>query len=256
MAITINIELTDHCNIRCKMCSQSLRAQAHGVPKKFISWSIWHQSLHNLSNFEEEIHLCPHWLGEPTLHPYFDRFIEYAFAINTQNHLFQKFKLHTNAVVFSKQRSRLLLQLAQLQFLHPQTFNFIHFSVDAFSKETYKIVKGANKRDQVYQNILDFIKLRHELNLSYPKITIAFVVQPENAHEAIAFQRFWLSEMQKYDMQPSQFYDWPSEEVDCLYFRRLNCADQEKSDQLHAKTALDLGLTSELTSSLRRDGSF
>ena len=60
-----------------------------------------------LEDMEDEIHLCPHWLGEPTIHPQFDQFVEYAFAINQDRRLFHEFKLHTNAVVFNEHRARL-----------------------------------------------------------------------------------------------------------------------------------------------------
>ena len=256
MSITINLELTDHCNIRCKMCSQSMRSEAHGVPKKFMSWDIWRRSLQNLRGYPEAIHLCPHWLGEPTMHPHFDQFVEYAFAVNENNSLFEKFKLHTNAVQFSKERGRLLLMLGRLPFLNANTFNFVHFSVDAFSASVYQTVKGRNRRDRVYQNILDFLQLRAELQCTYPKVTIAFVVQPDNAHEAIEFQQYWLRTFQTFGLPLQQFYDWPSEESDNLYFRRFNCSNQEESDKLHATTAFELGLIDTAEPSLKRYGSF
>ena len=95
MAINLNLELTDHCNIKCKMCSQSMRDEAHGVPMKFMDWQTWRSALRGLEEMEDDIHLCPHWLGEPTIHPQFDRVIEYAFAINNDNRLFREFKLDT-----------------------------------------------------------------------------------------------------------------------------------------------------------------
>ena len=256
MSITINLELTDHCNIRCKMCSQSMRSDAHGVPKKFMSWDIWRRSLHNLRGYPEAIHLCPHWLGEPTMHPHFDQFIEYAFAVNENNCLFEKFKLHTNAVQFSKERGRLLLMLGRLPFLNANTFNFVHFSVDAFSAPVYQTVKGRNRRDRVYKNILDFLHLRMELKCTHPKVTIAFVVQPDNAHEALEFQHYWEQQFKELNLPLQQFYDWPTEESDNLYFRRLNCSNQEESDQLHATTAFKLGLIDTPQRSLKREGSF
>ena len=247
MAININLELTDHCNIRCKMCSQSMRPEAHGAPKKFMSWATWRASLKNLSDFPEAVHLCPHWLGEPTMHPHFEQFIEYAFAINQDNCLFEKFKLHTNAVQLSKSRSQLLLKLGTLPFLADDTFHFIHFSVDAFSSPIYKEVKGRDCRDRVYQNIEDFLTERSKVKCAYPKITIAFVVQPENANEALEFQHYWRSVFDKLKLPLQEFYDWPSEECDNLYFRRLNCDDQ---------IAYSLGLTDTLEKSLKTEGSF
>jgi len=256
MAINLNLELTDHCNIKCKMCSQSLRDEAHGVPMQFMDWAVWRQSLHNLANYPEEIHLCPHWLGEPTIHPQFDRFVEYAFAINGNNQLFRKFKLHTNAVVFGAKRANLLIQLASLSHHQPDTFHFVHFSIDAHSPETYRVVKGADHGRRVYQNVLRFLEYREKMKAQYPKITIAFVVQPDNAHEAILFRDYWVAEFARYNITLQQTYDWPSEESDSLYFRRLNCAEQQQSDSLHAKVVYQLGLSESPLQQLRSSESF
>ena len=76
MSVHINLELTDHCNIKCTMCSQSMRDDAHGGPKKFMSWDTWRKALQGLADIEEDVHLCPHWLGEPTIHPEFDKFVD------------------------------------------------------------------------------------------------------------------------------------------------------------------------------------
>jgi MoaA/NifB/PqqE/SkfB family radical SAM enzyme len=256
MAINLNLELTDHCNIKCKMCSQSMRKEAHGVPMRFMSWDTWRSSLQNLQQFPDEIHLCPHWLGEPTIHPQFEQFIEYAFASNNQNRLFRKFKLHTNGVVFAENRARLLVNLANLKNQHRDTFNFLHFSIDAHTPETYKIVKGVDYGKRVYQNILRFLELRQELKSQYPKITLAFVVQTENAQEALSFRDHWVEQFSHFDLPLRQTYDWPDKEQDTLYFRRLNCAEQDKSDALHASVIHKLGLIDPNLKELRLLESF
>ena len=101
----------------------------------FMSWSSWKSIIDGLASFKEEIAISPHWLGEPTLHPEFDRFVKYAFEQNKHGESFSDFKLHTNAVLFSKERSRLLLKLNPSN--GPSRFRFIHFSIDAYSKESY-----------------------------------------------------------------------------------------------------------------------
>ena len=256
MAINLNLELTDHCNIKCKMCSQSMRDEAHGVPMKFMAWDTWRRSLQNLRDFPDEIHLCPHWLGEPTIHPQFDQFIEYAFAINTHNQLFRKFKLHTNAVVFGEKRAQLLIRLGTLKNQAPDTFNFVHFSIDAHSPDAYKIVKGANHGVRVYRNVLRFLRYRQESGSQYPKITIAFVVQPENAHEAVDFRDHWVEQFSRFGLPIAQKYDWPNEEEDTIYFRPLNCANQREADALHATVAHQLGLVETAEERLRAAESF
>ena len=242
MSININLELTDHCNLKCTMCSQSMRDEAHGVPHKFMDWNTWCASLQNLRSFDDDIHLCPHWLGEPTLHPQFDRFVAYAFGNNHNNSIFREFRLHTNAVIFSEERCLLLLELANLPFMKPDTFNFIHFSIDAYSKEAYLKVKGKDRREIVYKNIERFIRLRDRLGYRKPFVSMGFVVQPNNAHEAKDFHDHWAS------IFSSKFtvdHDWQKEHSDSIYFRRLNTHDQEQSDKLHQNTMVQLGFSAD-----------
>ena len=52
MSVHINLELTDHCNIKCTMCSQSMRDDAHGGPKKFMSWDTWRKALQGLADLD------------------------------------------------------------------------------------------------------------------------------------------------------------------------------------------------------------
>jgi molybdenum cofactor biosynthesis enzyme MoaA len=256
MDINLNLELTDHCNIKCGMCSQSLRDEAHGVPKRFMAWDTWRKALSGLADLEDQVHLCPHWLGEPTIHPEFDKFIEYAFAVNHGNRLFRSFKLHTNAVVFGERRARLLVDLANAPGQAEDTFRWVHFSVDAFSQAAYTAVKGADKRAQVYANIHRFLSVRAERAAAWPKVTLAFVVQPGNAHEADRFLAHWSDALTALGSEVAVTYDWPSKLVDSVYFRPLNTGDQGTADQLHASTVRGLGMTVPAGDRLRATGSF
>jgi MoaA/NifB/PqqE/SkfB family radical SAM enzyme len=255
MGISVNLELTDHCNIKCKMCSQSLRDEAHGVPMRFMAWDTWAQALDGLAGMPDVL-LCPHWLGEPTIHPQFDRFIEYAFAVNAGNRLFREFKLHTNAVVFGEARARLLLALAHLPSMAEDTFRWVHFSIDAHSAPVYADVKGADKHAQVYRNVERFLTLRAALGLTRPAVTLAFVVQPGNAHEALAFRDHWAGLLTRLGRPWAQRADWPDRWVDTLYFRPLNTGDQAAADRLHADTCRALGMDLGPGDRVRAPGSF
>ena len=181
MSVHINLELTDHCNIKCPMCSQSLRDEAHGAPKRFMSWEVWQASLASLEDMEEDVHLCPHWLSEPTIHPEFDRFVRYAFEQNTDRRLFHEFKLHTNAVIFSEERARMLVELANAPGAHPDCFRFIHFSIDSFSKKSYVLCKGADRRDQVFENVERFLRAR-KLDVDKAEAMVVACVAFRRAH--------------------------------------------------------------------------
>jgi MoaA/NifB/PqqE/SkfB family radical SAM enzyme len=256
VAINLNLELTDHCNIKCAMCSQSMRDEAHGVPMRFMDWQTWRAALKGLESMEEDIHLCPHWLGEPTIHPQFDRFIEYAFAINPNNRLFREFKLHTNAVVFSQERARLLIRLANTPGIAEDTFRFVHFSIDALTPQTYARVKGADRGEQVNRNVLRFLQARAALSARRPLATLAFVVQPDNAHEAGAFVEHWSGILRSLGREVALSWDWPSQDRDTIYLRRLNCGDQVASDALHARIVRQLGIAPPGLGPLRSAESF
>ena len=256
MSVNFNLELTDHCNISCKMCSQSMRDEAHGAPHRFMDWETWRRALLGLADMKQEVALCPHWLGEPTIHPQFDRFVEYAFAANPANRLFREFKLHTNGVVFGEERARLLLRMANRSDMAEDTFRFIHFSIDALSPEVYATVKGADRQALVYSNILRFLRIRQELNLLRPHVTLAFVVQPENVDEARGFRDYWKAELEAVGRAVRQTWDWPDREADTIYLRPLNCGDQDDSDRLHARIVRQLGLTHSENERLRAPASF
>ena len=228
-----------------------MRPEAHNTPMSFMSWSSWKSIIDGLVSYKEDIAISPHWLGEPTLHPEFDRFVKYAFDRNKNGEYFSDFKLHTNAVLFSKERAELLLRLAN-PIKGPSRFRFIHFSIDAYSKESYLNVKGIDRAELVYKNILEFLKLRNQLGLTYPYACIGFVVQPENAHEGRIFLEYWKTILQMYGRDPYICGDWPDRERDAIYFRPLNTEDQEASNSLHADLLSSLGVAH----TSRRNGSF
>lgn len=256
MGVNVNLELTDRCNIKCLMCSQSMRDEAHGQPMRSMDFATWRAAVLGLGSMGDEVHLCPHWLGEPTIHPQFDAFVEYAFFVNQNNRLFRTFKLHTNGVVFGEDRARLLLRLAQSPDQAADTFNFIHFSIDAHSGPVYAKVKGADKRDQVVRNVERFLALRAEAGLTRPFVTLAFVVQPGNAAEAGAFVEHWRAALRRYGVEPRCTVDWPDQAADSIYLRPLNCADQAGADRLHADVCRALGLTTAAGDRLRAAASF
>lgn len=242
MAVHLNLELTDRCNLKCRMCGQFYMPEVHLAPETFMAWETWTALVEGLADFPEEVALCPHWLGEPTFHPEFDRFIRFAFERNQGNRLFREFKLHTNAVKFDATRSENLLDCAAMAQQEADTFRFIHFSIDGLSRSTYKHVKGADQRDRVYRNILSFLDARKARAQFYPRITVAFIVMPENRHEATGFLHFWRDVFRDYGEEPAVVQDWPQEVRDTLYFRRLNQEDQTDADQLHRDVLAELAL--------------
>lgn len=237
--MNVNLELTDHCNLRCGMCSQSLREEAHGAPHRFMDFATWAHGVAGLSDLDD-VTLCPHWLGEPTLHPEFDRFVEHAFAENVGNRRFRHFKLHTNAVIFPEARASLLTRLAADRSAAADTFLAIHFSLDAFSPEVYTRVKGADRRELAFRNVERFLEVRG--GAARPVAHVAFVVQEENVHEAATFVDFWMPRLRAAGREPQLTAEWPAMDRDAVYLRRWNSGDQARADALHAAASAAVGL--------------
>ncbi len=241
--MNVNLELTDHCNIRCRMCSQSLRDEAHGAPMRFMDFETWRRGLAGLAGLPD-VHLCPHWLGEPTLHPAFDGFVEYAFAVNGPNRLFQRFKLHTNAVILSPERSRRLVRLANAPpgpaSAAPGTFEAVHFSIDAATVASYAFVKGADHGERVFRNVARFIELRGAA--PFPVVHLTMVVQEGNRGDARAFVDRWTRVLSAANRSFRVTADWPPFDQDAIYLRRLNTGDQAGADAWHAQACRDVGL--------------
>lgn len=237
--MNVNLELTDHCNLRCTMCSQSLRDEAHGAPHRFMSFEVWKQGIAGLAGMPD-VTLCPHWLGEPTLHPEFDRFVAHAFAENAGNRRFRHFKVHTNAVILPEDRAQALVRFAATPGMAPDTFLAMHFSIDAFSAEAYARVKGADRREVVFKNVERFLALRGAA--PRPVAHVAFVVQDGNVAEVVPFVEHWRARLRASGREPQLTADWPAMHRDAVYLRRWNTGDQAHADALHAAACRAVGL--------------
>jgi len=241
--INLNLELTDLCNIKCKMCGQADNPKVHNLqPNSFMKWEVWKASIDALADYTDEVSLCPHWLGEPTLHPQFDRFVRYAFEHNEGNRLFRHFKLHTNGSLLPDGRIATLLDCANMPGMAEDTFRFVHFSVDAYTPAVYERIKKYDYGERVYKNIVRLLERRTERGLRYPLVTNAFIVMPENQHEAGWYRDFWAHQFDRLGLEWTTFYDWPSRVIDNLYFRRLHQADQPAADRLHRIVLDRLGI--------------
>ncbi len=241
MAINVNLELTDLCNIKCRMCGQAETPKVHGFQaNKFMEWETWRASIDNLADYPEEVDLCPHWLGEPTLHPRFSEFVSYAFQKNENNRLFRHFKLHTNGTLLTDERIETVLDCANRPGQHPDTFGFVHFSVDAYLPDVYRRMKRYDLGAQVYRNIRRLVERREERGHRWPHVTVAFIVMPENRHEARWFLDYWGSVFDSTGRAFEVVYDWPQRFADTIYFRRLHQADQPAADRLHREVLDEL----------------
>ena len=254
LMLNISIELTDACNLTCKMCSQSgHKKKPHNRPVSYLSFEQWKKAILSLGKIQRSKQLCPFWDGESLLHPEFGKFIRFAFDSNNNNSLFNSFRLHTNGVLLNEKIRKDILHCASLKTQKEDTFIDIHFSIDSITKETYKKIKGTDNHAQTVKNIINLLKEREEQGLKYPKITVAMIVMKENIHEGKAFADYWKKLFKSLNIDFQIAFDWPNERKDAIYFRRLNSDKTEENEKLHKTLAKTLGFQKE---ELRSKGSF
>jgi len=166
----VTIEVTNHCNLRCRMCARSALKRDKG----FVD-------LHLVSKVAEEVKdedvlvVLSGW-GEPLLHPKIGEIINILKGKGVEVVLF------TNATLLNEVISRDLIKSG---------LDAIIFSFDGASKETYERLRVGASFDITCTNIINFIKLKRVEGKRKPYTIIQLVVSKDNLAEVNQFREKW-----------------------------------------------------------------
>jgi len=192
----LQIEPTDFCNLKCKMCTPHAEGfkTIHDVPKGSMDLELYRDIIDNLARDRAKFdHIIFQWLGDPSLHPDLEEMVGYAMAkmVGLVGYL----RIDTNAVVLTPKR---MDQLVKLYERHRDLPLLIVFTLDAVTPETYQLVKGADHLERVRRNIRHFIRARAALPFEDVRLNIQlqFVLQNGNSHEVGQFVDYWQRTLQ------------------------------------------------------------
>lgn len=138
---TIEIEVTNDCNLKCIMC---LRTEKMTREIGYMDFDLFKKIIGETE--ASSIHFSG--LGEPLLHPQ----IKEMFAYAKEKKL--EVGLWTNGVNLDENLSREIIEEGLL--------DYIIFGLDGATKETYAKVKGIDCFDKAVENITRFLKLKKE----------------------------------------------------------------------------------------------
>lgn len=164
---TVNLEVTNCCNIKCKMCpGHSLMKRKKG----FMSFDLFKKIIDETPDLE---FILPFQWGEPLLHKDIFKMIHYASdrGIRTM--------LTSNAVLFSEDNCRQIIESGLTR---------ITISIDGIG-ETYSNIRGV-PYEEIKSNILLLKKMRDQAH-SDLKIDVSMVVFKETEHESKIFFEEW-----------------------------------------------------------------
>jgi MoaA/NifB/PqqE/SkfB family radical SAM enzyme len=162
----IEIELSGKCNLACVMCAQAFGYDGRNLTidemKKFTP----------LFTSASEVTL--HGAGEIFLSP----ILEEALALIPEN---IPIYFLTNGQLLNHKNSNLLMGRPNIKR--------IMVSIDAFSDEKYKFIRGGNVL-KVKQNLIEFIELRNKNNLCFPKVIINATIFKYNIDQLVPLAKF------------------------------------------------------------------
>lgn len=143
LPLTLWIEPTNKCNLKCVMCPNSVIAQDK---LGFMDFHLYQKIINESKNYLSNITLC--LSGESLLHPDLPKMIAYAKKNNIKTYL------STNATVLTKSLSKKIIKAG---------LDWINFSFDGCSKEIYEKVRINAKFDITLKNVIDFLKVKKKL---------------------------------------------------------------------------------------------
>jgi len=174
---SVILESTNVCNIKCKMCFQSLAE--YQAPRGFMSRELFVKCLDEIKRAGGFHCIQLSLFGEPLLHPEIVDFVRIGW---------QEYGL---SVYFSS--NALLLDPGMSEQLVKAGLRALSISLDAASAEVYERIRRGSAHGQVMENLRTFIAVRNRLNQGRPRnlptLSVKFAMQAENMAERQDFRK-------------------------------------------------------------------
>lgn len=164
----IDIELTNHCNLKCIFCGQQTMERTKG----FMDEKIFKKVIDECAIHSTPVRLI-RW-GEPFIHPKIIEFCKYVKEKNLLLHI------TTNGLMVKEKQ---MLEIINLEV------DSIIFSFQGATKEEYHLMRNNQLYDKLKKNIFKFVELRG--NRLKPFIHISTTVTDESQEQIKEFKKYW-----------------------------------------------------------------
>src|SRR5260221_1832386 len=164
MPVSISIEPTTSCNLRCPECPSGLRSftRPTGMMKKELFESVINQLAPSLS------YLIFYFQGEPYLHPHLLEMVRLA----SQKKIYTA--TSTNAHFLNDEAARETVESGLDRLI---------ISLDGTTKETYQSYRIGGKLDKVIEGTKNILRWKKELKSKIPHVIFQFLVVRHNEHQ-------------------------------------------------------------------------
>jgi radical SAM protein with 4Fe4S-binding SPASM domain len=242
----LGIGISHVCPMDCVMCGFNHKNEPVNG-NALMSITTWERIFQRLA--DERIHLgsiTPLFWGESTIHPQFPEFLSIAAAMNKKHGIYGHMGLCTSGVFITRKFIKAILD-GNGRGLH---FRSIVIGLDADTKETYYKIRRKGNFERVVENIKTLIQEREIAKAEFPKVSIEFLFQTPNLHEAEGFVKSWRDYFSSIGLPLDVGWDqdapWGSH--DSIFIKRAHVPDpneQIELTRLHKETVMRLGLISK-----------
>jgi radical SAM protein with 4Fe4S-binding SPASM domain len=164
----VDIEVTNHCNLKCIFCGQ----QAMTRTKGFMSEEIYKKIVDECAEHGTPIRLI-RW-GEPFLHPKIIEFFKYAKSKGLPVHV------TNNGQVINEAHMKALVDLQ---------VDSVIFSFQGATEEQYNIMRVGSNYEKLKSNVLKLVEMRGDKEK--PFIHVSSTMTNESAEEVKNFVDYW-----------------------------------------------------------------
>ena len=170
----VMFDMTNKCNATCIHCPHSVGFPGSDTPA-YIDISIFKNIIDQCVGKKIDfVRVTAD--GEPLLHPHIWDLFDYA-----RDQGVGPVGLTSNGSALNAANAKRLID---------SKIFMVDFSLDAFSEETFELVRAGLSYARTHENVLRLIDMRDTAG-SHLKIMASFVNQKENSHEQEAFKAYW-----------------------------------------------------------------
>ncbi len=178
----VDIELTNHCNLKCVFCGQMVMSRKKG----FIHEDIFKKVVDECGKYSAPIRLIR--FGEPFLH---SKIIDFCKYIKSK-----KLPLHIT-------NNGLIVKESELEAIVDLEVDSIIFSFQGATKEEYEFMRDNNQYNKLKRNILRLVEIRGKREK--PFIHISSTMTDDTEGEIKKFIDYWSSIVDSVDVGKTNF---------------------------------------------------
>src|SRR6185437_11019075 len=164
MPLSISIEPTTSCNLRCPECPSGLRSFTR--PIGMLEETLFKKTIDELHN--TLLYLIFYFQGEPYLHPKFTELVQYAASKNIYT------ATSTNAHYLTEENARKTVESGLDRLI---------ISIDGTTQETYESYRVGGNLQKVIEGAKNIVKWKKQLKSSTPNVIFQFLVVKPNEHQ-------------------------------------------------------------------------